>query len=163
MSLNENGYYQFSYRGNSQKDTECLACMLASYLTSGDVLFLSGAVGSGKTFLAGCLIRALGYKGSTPSPTYTIVNRYVVGNSIIFHIDAYRIKDIREFMHLGIEDELDRAILIIEWGNKCDEYFTDYIEVNLSFLEEYSKRTVRLLAMGSRYVDIVNSLEYRVM
>jgi tRNA threonylcarbamoyladenosine biosynthesis protein TsaE len=97
------------------EETEALGGRLAAELAPGDVVLVSGELGSGKTTLIRGACRALGVSGAVVSPTFTIGRRYR-GRMPISHLDLYRIED------LGIEDPalLDDylthdSVAFIEW------------------------------------------------
>ncbi|HET9817541.1 MAG TPA: tRNA (adenosine(37)-N6)-threonylcarbamoyltransferase complex ATPase subunit type 1 TsaE [Rhodanobacteraceae bacterium] len=99
--------------------TVALARRLAPALTDGGVLYLRGELGAGKTTFARALLRALGVGGRVKSPTYSLLERYVVNGRDAFHLDLYRIADAGELEWLGL-DELDApgAIVLVEWPER---------------------------------------------
>ena len=69
---------------------------LANYLNLGNVMYLEGELGSGKTTIARGILRGFGYTGNVPSPTYTLIETYNLPVAFIVHADLYRIKN---FLH----------------------------------------------------------------
>ena len=92
---------------------------IAERLQPGDVVALSGDLGSGKTTLARAMIAALGHSGEVPSPTVTIVETYDALDPPLVHADFYRLEDPREAAELGLDDYRDGAALIAEWPEKA--------------------------------------------
>ncbi len=88
---------------------------LASRLKIGDVVALSGNLGTGKTTLARAIISALGHSGEVPSPTYTIVETYDELPFPLVHADFYRLENPAEAEEIGLADYREGAVLIAEW------------------------------------------------
>jgi tRNA threonylcarbamoyladenosine biosynthesis protein TsaE len=91
------------------------------------VFAFSGDLGVGKTTFISSLCKALGVEESVTSPTYSIIQEYLSkNNSIIYHIDLYRIKSRMEAMEAGIEDCLNsNEICMIEWPERVPDIFPD--------------------------------------
>ncbi len=102
----------------SPEETEALGLSIASRLAPGSIVCLSGELGTGKSVLARGIARALGVQDRMPSPSYTLVEDYV-GRLPVLHIDLYRIADEAEFTMLGIEEEMDRSISLVEWPERA--------------------------------------------
>jgi tRNA threonylcarbamoyl adenosine modification protein YjeE len=104
----------------SEHDTENFAVQIASSLSGGEVLLLSGELGAGKSVFARALIRAL--KGDptleVPSPTFTLVQTYDTPRGLVWHFDLYRIEDPEEIYEIGWEEALAGGIVIIEWPQR---------------------------------------------
>jgi len=100
--------------------TARLAAALALRVQKGDILLLSGALGSGKTSFARAFIRALGDPDQeVPSPTFTLVETYIVPNHPpIWHFDLYRLEHPEEVYELGIEEAWTDGISLIEWPER---------------------------------------------
>ena len=97
---------------------ESLGTRLAARLRVGDVVALSGPLGSGKTTLARAIIAALGHQGEVPSPTFTIVETYDLVPPLV-HADFYRLASPREAEELGLDDYREGAALLAEWPEKA--------------------------------------------
>lgn len=98
--------------------TVALATALAAVLRPGDTIALSGDLGAGKTTLARAVIRALGWAGEVPSPTYTLVQGYDPPDVRlpVWHVDLYRLADAGDADALGLFET--EAALIIEWPER---------------------------------------------
>jgi tRNA threonylcarbamoyladenosine biosynthesis protein TsaE len=103
--------------------TETLGRALASALPDtargGAILYLRGDLGAGKTTGARSLLRALGVAGPVRSPTYTLVDTYVLPNLACMHVDLYRVQSPVEVDELGLRDLTGPAsVMLIEWPDK---------------------------------------------
>lgn len=98
---------------------EAFGARIAAQLSPGDVVALSGELGSGKTTLARAVIASLGHSGEVPSPTFTIVETYDALCPPLVHADFYRFEHPREADELGLDDYRQGAALIAEWPEKA--------------------------------------------
>lgn len=85
---------------------------------AGWIVLLDGELGAGKSTLARALLRARGYSGPAPSPTYTLIEPYELSTGKIYHIDLYRVTDPTELRYLGWT-ELDDGLRLIEWPDRA--------------------------------------------
>lgn len=148
------------YISNNELDTMNLAKKLASKLTNGDIIILSGDLGSGKTkFTEGFLIY-FGLENEISSPTFTIVNEYTKNNINIYHFDVYRLSSSDEFYAIGGEQYFENGICIIEWGEQIQDILPkDYLHITFSRdLENLSKRILNLEPFGEKYKKIISEL-----
>ena len=97
-----------------------LGCRLAKILTAGQVVYLRGELGSGKTTLVSGILRGLGHRGSVTSPTFTLLEIYSPAAFDVCHFDLYRLDDPLELEELGFRDYLDQqAVILIEWPERA--------------------------------------------
>jgi tRNA threonylcarbamoyladenosine biosynthesis protein TsaE len=110
---------------------------LASLVRKGDVVALSGGLGTGKTTLARAVIRALARRGDravdeVPSPTFTLVQTYDLPDVAVHHFDLYRVKRPDEVIELGIEDAFASGVSLIEWPERLGDLLpSDRLEIEL--------------------------------
>ena len=107
---------------------------LAASLRVGDVVALSGPLGSGKTTLARGCIRALGHAGEVASPTFTIVQSYGGGETRLplLHVDLYRLDRPQEAEELGLDDSRAEHALLVEWTERLgDRLWPDALALRL--------------------------------
>jgi tRNA threonylcarbamoyladenosine biosynthesis protein TsaE len=98
----------------SPEETEGIAARLAEHLRPGDVVTVSGELGSGKTTFVRGAARALGVVARITSPTYTIGNRYR-GTVDVSHLDLYRFEGVSPAEWGDLEPYFDGAICFVEW------------------------------------------------
>ena len=104
---------------NSIHELNLLATRLSQALSPGDVVFLKGDLGAGKTTFCQAFFKALGYQDLVKSPTYTLVEDYTIQGQRYFHFDLYRLQDPMELYTIGIEDYFGRdSVVLIEWPDK---------------------------------------------
>jgi tRNA threonylcarbamoyladenosine biosynthesis protein TsaE len=97
-----------------------LAEQLAATIAAGGVIHLHGDLGAGKTTFARALLRRLGVGERVKSPTYSLIESYVLGELAIHHLDLYRIADPGELEWLGLSDLAEgRHLIIVEWPERA--------------------------------------------
>ena len=89
---------------NSENETIELGKKIAQKLKKGDIIVLTGELGSGKTKLTEGILTYFGLQNEISSPTFTIVNEYDTNKFKIFHFDVYRLSDVDEFYAIGGEE-----------------------------------------------------------
>jgi tRNA threonylcarbamoyladenosine biosynthesis protein TsaE len=123
-----NGYRGFSIAGEihitrSPEETIELGRRLAKQLVPPVLVLLLGELGAGKTTLTKGIVAGLGAASEeeVTSPTFTLIHEYGAGGNAprVYHVDLYRIENVRELETLGLDDLLaERAVVIVEWGEK---------------------------------------------
>ncbi|NIP33021.1 tRNA (adenosine(37)-N6)-threonylcarbamoyltransferase complex ATPase subunit type 1 TsaE [Candidatus Saccharibacteria bacterium] len=105
----------------SEHEMHAFARQVAKKIKPGDILALSGELGSGKTTFVKGLAKAMGITGHIISPTFVLFKPYKVKNqkfTKFVHVDAYRVEE-AELQEVGIEDYFeDGSVLAIEWAEK---------------------------------------------
>lgn len=110
----------------SEADTLAAGATLAKLLGGGQVVYLSGDLGVGKTTLVRGLLRAMGFDGRVKSPSYGLIESYGVGGLDIHHLDLYRLGHGEEILYLGLEDLLgDNSVVLIEWPERGSGWLPD--------------------------------------
>src|ERR1700694_663949 len=101
-------------------ETQALAARLAQRLEAGDVIWLSGDLGAGKTSFTQGLGRGLDIDVPINSPTFVLIREYA-GRLPLYHIDLYRLNDAREVAALGLPDYLaGNGVCVLEWAERLD-------------------------------------------
>ena len=134
-----------SYR---EIDTYQLGVKLGKQAKPGDILCLTGDLGTGKTALAKGIAAGLDIGEDIVSPTFTILHEYS-GRFPLYHFDVYRLEDGESLWDIGFDEYLDRGgVCLIEWADQISEYIPKEaqwlpIEKDLSRGTEYRKITIR--------------------
>jgi len=101
----------------SAAETEAAGRAFAGRLRPGDVVALTGTLGSGKTRFVAGVCEGLGVRVRVTSPTFTLINEYPAVFGLVAHIDMYRINGMKEVAELGIEEYFNaRCVCLIEWA-----------------------------------------------
>ena len=110
-----------TYISKSEEDTINFAKNFAKNLKVGDIIVLSGELGSGKTKFVQGILENFGMANEISSPTFTIVNEYNSPTINIYHFDVYRLEDADEFYAIGGDEYFSKGICIIEWGEMIED------------------------------------------
>jgi len=114
------------------EQTQALAERLGTQLRAGDLLVLTGELGAGKTTFTQGLGRGLGVRQGIISPTFVLVRRHPSvpdgprpGGPDLVHVDAYRLSSAAEVDDIDLEDTMDTAVTVVEWGTGLVEHLSD--------------------------------------
>ena len=130
-------------------------------LQAGDVITLTGDLGSGKTCFVRGLVKALSLEQGSlvSSPTYAILNEYR-GEPDVYHMDCYRLKGADDAAELGLVELFNsNGISLVEWPEKISGAVPDD-HLNLFF--EYCSEDVRQITFtphGNRFITIIEKIE----
>ena len=143
----------FHFVSNNESETKLFAKNLASKLKIGDIIVLSGELGSGKTKFTEGILSYFNLENEISSPTFTIVNQYNASSFPIYHFDVYRLEDCDEFFEIGGEEYFDKGVCIIEWGEIIkDSLPNDFIEIQFSRDEQNeNKRVLNIHTYGNKF------------
>lgn len=141
---------------HSFEETVEAGLKLGKVLKAGDVIWLSGDLGTGKTALTNGIAKALGIDAYITSPTFNLVNEYE-GRLPLYHFDVYRIVDSEEMFDIGFDEYLNNGgVTVIEWGEQISEILpTDIIRVTIekNLQKGLDVREITIEFIGSRYSD----------
>lgn len=127
---------------NSAAETEALGARIAARLAPGDVVLLSGELGTGKTTLVRGACRALGVADPVTSPTFTIGQRYGGGRMPVSHLDLYRLQTLEVEDPGLLEDYLrPEGVAFVEWpAAGSAQIGRPALEVRLAHVSEERRR-----------------------
>ena len=134
---------------HSRHETLALAGRFAKALQGGEIIFLRGPIGAGKTVFVKGVAAALGLKSSPVSASFSLMKEYKNKNVKLFHIDLFRLSE-GEVFNLGFEEMLEdeRAIILAEWPDPIRHMLpADRLEMNF-ILKEGDERLITLQSFG---------------
>ena len=149
----------FTYRAENEEQTAALGRALAEALPPGSLVALHGTLGAGKTRLVQALAAGLGIApGEVTSPTFVLAQEYE-GRHMLYHLDAYRLKDAAEAEALGVEDYFSpTAITCIEWAERIEKALpTERLDITIE-IEPDGARRFELLARGAALQTMLERL-----
>jgi len=137
----------------SEDDTIELAQNLESEKFPNMVICLEGDLGSGKTVFAKAFAGALGITENITSPTFTIIKEYYGGEMTLFHMDVYRLSDVKQ--DIGIEEYFTkRGVCIIEWADLIEDILPkNRLDIKIKIVDENTRQIV-IIPHGSKYEDL---------
>lgn len=143
----------FHFTSNNESETKSFAKKLASKLQVGDIIVLSGELGSGKTKFTEGILSYFNLENQISSPTFTIVNEYITSTIPIYHFDVYRLADCEEFSAIGGEEYFEKGICIIEWGEIIKNALPkEYIKIEFSRDEKNeNKRILKIHTYADKF------------
>ena len=149
----------------SFKDISSIAKRLSEILEIGDILFLKGSIGAGKSFFARCIIREYlnnsGVYEDIPSPSFSLVQTYDNIKPKVCHVDLYRMSFSSELDEIGLDDIYKNFITIIEWperlGKKKPDRFIQIELINCQKIDE--DRHLKISLGGINRYDIHSFLK----
>lgn len=133
-----------THNTNTLEALEALARQLGTVIEPGQVVYLLGDLGAGKTTFSQYLLKACGVLETVKSPTYTLYETYQGLDKNFVHMDLYRLTDPEELYFLGIEDLLNgKNVLLIEWPERGRGVLPE-ADWNLTFSMEKLNRTLTI-------------------
>ena len=136
----------------SADQTRRFGMRLGNLLRPGDLIGLTGDLGAGKTTLISGVAKGWGSPDPVTSPTFVLVNEYYrFDNSVLFHMDAYRIGSIWEAEELDLERMLQKGPLLIEWAEQIRDILPEEsLWIHMKYISE-GIRSFTLKPTGKRY------------
>jgi tRNA threonylcarbamoyladenosine biosynthesis protein TsaE len=138
---------------SSENKTEELANKIVKKLKLGDIIFLYGEIGVGKTTFVKYLVNGFQKKKrlkeiEVTSPTFTLLNEYKIDQFKINHYDLFRIKSVEELDNLEIFSDYQSTITLIEWPQIIKERPENLIELNFKYEKDYKNRSVQIRGLN---------------
>ena len=137
----------------SLKDTKNLSNKIAKIIGNDDIVFLYGEIGVGKTTFVRFLINNLEVKkgiskSNVLSPTFNIVYDYWIKDIKVLHYDLYRLKNEKDISQLGLFEDSNNSIKIIEWPELIEPKPKDRIDILFEYSELIDSRAARVCGFG---------------
>ena len=142
-----------------EKDTKLIAQKLSKFLHLGDYVYFQGEVGVGKTTFIRYLINFLQDKynqeiSEIPSPTFNIVHEYKIKDFKILHYDLYRVKDTNELDNIGIFENNENSLVLVEWPELIKKKEINHISLQFKYEKNLKGRSITIITHNNR--DLTN-------
>lgn len=151
----------YNFKSKCENDTINFAYNLAKKLQKGNIIVLTGDLGSGKTKFTQGILKYFQLENEISSPTFTIVNEYHKDDTNIYHFDVYRLADSDEFYAIGGEEYFNNGICIIEWGEIIEDILpNDYLKI--SFTKDVNNenyRNLELISYGNNSKKLIDLIK----
>ena len=158
MAVIEKGSFEVISRSPTQ--TRRVGMRLGELLQPGDVICLEGNLGAGKTTLVQGIASGWGSYDSVTSPSYVLVNVYRrLDQSLLFHLDAYRLSGPEEALDLDLDAMISQGPLLIEWADRIESALpADHLWMNMRLIND-EQRDFIVNARGKRHKNILKSFK----
>ena len=138
---------------SSIRELEKIADKIKKKLSPGDVVFLYGEIGVGKTTFARLLINSFENekkikKSEVLSPTFNIVFEYEIKEFTIKHFDLYRLKNDNDIKNIGLYENLEQSITLIEWPELIKNKPQNRLDLFFEYKEDYNERSLIIKTNG---------------
>ena len=136
-----------------ENDTKKLANTISKKIKTGDIIYLYGEIGVGKTTFARYLINCLQKKNNLTmtdviSPTFALLNEYQIKKFKINHFDLFRIQSSNELENLDLFNDRSSSITLIEWPQRIRKKPKNLIELKFNYQNDYQKRSVEIKGLS---------------
>ena len=138
---------------SSIRELEKISNKIKEILSPGDVVFLHGEIGVGKTTFARLLINNYESekklkKSEVLSPTFNIVFEYDIKEFTIKHFDLYRLKNERDIQNIGLYENSEHSIILIEWPELIKKKPSNRIDIFFEYMEDMNERSLIIKTNG---------------
>ena len=145
-----------------EENTKLISKKFSKFIEKGDVIFLYGEIGVGKTTFIKYLINNLQIKSELniteiPSPTFNIVNEYKINQMTINHYDLFKLKDPKELNNIGIFENNSESVTLVEWPEIILNKPKKIVELYFSYEDDYKKRKLEIFSNYRK--EIVNEFK----
>lgn len=153
-------------RSTRAEFTQDLGRTIGEQASAGDVILLTGELGTGKTCLTQGIALGLGVEGYVRSPTFVLMTRHH-GRLTLHHVDLYRMNSPGEAWDLGLDEQLfGEGVCVIEWADRASELFpADCLWIDLDYGQDPDSREITVesgvLAEKSRFKMLLKELTPR--
>ena len=137
-----------------------LAKKFSEILKKGDVVFLHGEIGVGKTTFIRHLINNFQKNNhfnltEVTSPTFNLVNEYDVGILIIQHYDLYRLANSDEIKNIGLLENQEETLTLIEWPEKINDKINNKIDLFFKYGKDMNKRFLSIKGLNNEKLNVI--------
>ena len=138
-----------------EDNTSKLAKNFSRILNKGDIAYFHGEIGVGKTTFIRHLINNLQQLNKidlteVTSPTFNLVNEYNVGNFIIQHYDLYRLTDYSEIKNIGLFENREEIVTLVEWPEKIKKTVDNKIDLFFEYNDDLNKRYLTIKGVNNK-------------
>ena len=138
-----------------EDNTSKLAKNFSRILNKGDIAYFHGEIGVGKTTFIRHLINNLQQLNKidlteVTSPTFNLVNEYNVGNFIIQHYDLYRLTDYNEIKNIGLFENREEIVTLVEWPEKIKKTVDNKIDLFFEYNDDLNKRYLTIKGVKNK-------------
>jgi len=146
---------------SSEVKTAELGKKFSKIIKKGDIIFLHGEIGVGKTTFIRHLINCLQVNNhlnltEVTSPTFNLVNEYDVGIFIIQHYDLYRLKSNDETKNIGLLENQEEILTLIEWPEKINNKINNKIDLFFKYGEDMNKRFLSIKGLSDEKLNEIS-------
>ena len=142
----------------SPEETRAIGRIVGERASPGDVVLLTGELGTGKTCLTQGILNGLGSEDLARSPTFVLISEHL-GRMPLYHMDLYRIGTVEQAEVLGIEEYVDGdGLTVVEWADNVPGIFPDdALSIELELLSECERR-LSLAATTARHKGLLEAV-----
>ena len=145
-----------------EKNTESISKKFSNLIKKGDIIFFYGEIGVGKTTFIKHLVNNLQNKKKlkpteVPSPTFNIVNEYKIGEILINHFDLFKIKDPKELFNIGIFEDSNEKVTLVEWPEIISDNSKKVIKLYFSYYDDFKRRNLEIVSEHRK--EIINEFK----
>ena len=138
---------------SSIQDTKNFSEKISKIIKKGDIIFLYGEIGVGKTTFVRFFINSLESENKIQnsevlSPTFNIVYDYDIGKLKVLHYDLYRLKNYKDISQLGMFETSNDSIKIVEWPELIDSKPKDRIDIQFKYSKLIDSRKIKVIGFG---------------
>ena len=138
---------------SSIQDTKNFSEKISKIIKKGDIIFLYGEIGVGKTTFVRFFINSLENENKIQnsevlSPTFNIVYDYDIGKLKVLHYDLYRLKNYKDISQLGMFETSNDSIKIVEWPELIDSKPKDRIDIQFKYSKLIDSRKIKVIGFG---------------
>jgi tRNA threonylcarbamoyladenosine biosynthesis protein TsaE len=157
--------HSMEFISHGVEQTRRVGMRLGALLRQGDVICLSGDLGSGKTTLVQGLAAGWGSLDAVSSPTFVLVNVYRRSedpHQRLYHLDAYRLSGPAEAEDLDLDSMFENGPLVIEWAERIQAALPpEHLWIGMQYIDD-AQRDLLFTARGPRYQAMLDSIRRRI-